>query len=107
MVSKEININVKYYETDDAIPKLIQTACKFNSKISLNSGSKSVNAKSIMGMMSLGLSQNAEVTISAEGEDEQAAVTALAQYLENVRDGYITNNAFYRNTRNKYWKGIN
>ena len=81
MVSKEININVKYYETDDAIPKLIQTACKFNSKISLNSGSKSVNAKSIMGVMAFIVNDTEPVTIVATGDDEAEALDAIAELL--------------------------
>lgn len=46
---------------------------------------KKINAKSIMGMMSLGLSQDEEITISAEGEDEEKAVATLAEYLQDAK----------------------
>ena len=83
MSKKEIVVsNVSKY--DNPIAELVQVACRYDSNITLESNDRKINAKSIMGMMSLGLSQNAEVTISAEGDDEQAAVTALAQYLENA-----------------------
>ena len=44
---------------------------------------KTVNAKSIMGIMSLGLAQGDELTISANGEDEEAAVNALVELVES------------------------
>lgn len=56
---------------------LVQTASKFNSDITLTYNDKSVNLKSIMGVMSLGVGQNADVTISADGDDEADAMTAI------------------------------
>lgn len=56
---------------------LVQTASKFNSDITLTYNDKSVNLKSIMGVMSLGVGQNADVTISADGGDEADAMTAI------------------------------
>ncbi|MGN0495554.1 MAG: HPr family phosphocarrier protein [Lachnospiraceae bacterium] len=84
MVSKTVRINLVGDAEARPVAILVQKASQFDSKVYITSEEKKINAKSIMGMMSLGLSQNAEVTISAEGEDEQAAVTALAQYLENA-----------------------
>ena len=63
---------------------LVQKASQFESRVFIQSGDKRINAKSIMGMMSLGLSQDAEVTVSAEGEDEQDAVEGIVSYLKNV-----------------------
>ena len=45
--------------------------------------SKKVNAKSIMGMMTLGLAAGEQVTISADGADENQAVTDIEKYLSN------------------------
>lgn len=84
MVSKTVRINLVGDAEARPVAILVQKASQFDSKVYITSEEKKINAKSIMGMMSLGLSQSAEVTISAEGEDEQAAVTALAQYLENA-----------------------
>ena len=47
----------------------------------MSEGSRRVNAKSIMGMMALGLSNGSELYVSAEGEDEEAAITAISDYL--------------------------
>ena len=51
--------------------------------IHLSTGKKKVNAKSIMGMMTLGLDAGEEITLSANGEDEEAAMSSIEQYLSN------------------------
>ena len=60
---------------------LVQTASKFASDITLDYKGKAVNLKSIMGVMSLGIQQGAEITISAEGDDAEAAITALTETI--------------------------
>ena len=60
---------------------LVQSASKFNSDIQLTYKDKSVNLKSIMGVMSLGVGQNADITISAEGGDEAEANAAIADTM--------------------------
>ncbi|WP_019242499.1 MULTISPECIES: phosphocarrier protein HPr [Bacillus] len=60
---------------------LVQAAGKFDSEINLEFNGKKVNLKSIMGVMSLGIGQGAEITITAEGSDEQEAINALAETL--------------------------
>lgn len=47
---------------------------------------KQVNAKSIMGMMSLGALEGQELTIRAEGEDEEEAVNALVEFLNSHKE---------------------
>lgn len=61
---------------------LVQAASKFNSDINLEYNGKSVNLKSIMGVMSLGVGQNADVTITAEGDDEKDALDAIADTMK-------------------------
>lgn len=61
---------------------LVQTASKFNSDINLEYKGKSVNLKSIMGVMSLGVGQGADVTISADGADEKDALDAVAETMK-------------------------
>jgi len=61
---------------------LVQTASKFNSDINLEYKGKSVNLKSIMGVMSLGVGQGADVTISAEGADEADAIAAIEDTMK-------------------------
>ncbi|RDI47658.1 phosphocarrier protein HPr [Falsibacillus pallidus] len=61
---------------------LVQTASKFNSEIHLEYKGKKVNLKSIMGVMSLGVGKDAEITIIAEGNDEQDALNSLEETLK-------------------------
>ena len=55
----------------------VQTATKFKSKIQIKAKGKTVDAKSILMIMSMGLVKGTEITIAADGEDEAAAVKAL------------------------------
>lgn len=61
---------------------LVQAASKFNSDINLEYKGKSVNLKSIMGVMSLGVGQGSDVTISAEGSDEKEAIEAIEETMK-------------------------
>lgn len=60
---------------------LVQAASKFNSEIQLQYKEKKVNLKSIMGVMSLGIGQGADITISADGSDEAEALNTLQDTL--------------------------
>ncbi len=62
---------------------LVQAAGKFDSEINLTFKEKKVNLKSIMGVMSLGIAQGAEITITAEGSDEKEAIATLTETLKN------------------------
>ncbi|GAB6098163.1 HPr family phosphocarrier protein [Halanaerocella petrolearia] len=62
---------------------IVQEANKFNADVDIIKDDKEVSAKSIMGIMSLGVNQSTEVTIKAEGEDEEVAVTALVELIED------------------------
>lgn len=64
----------------------VQKANEFDSRIWLESENRKMNAKSLLGIMSLGIVTGAKVTLLAEGADAQAAVEALEQLLE--RDVY-------------------
>ncbi|GAA0499383.1 phosphocarrier protein HPr [Salinibacillus aidingensis] len=66
---------------------LVQNAGKFNSDINMVYNEKSVNLKSIMGIMSLGIPTGAEVKITAEGNDEEDAINALADVMKNENLG--------------------
>lgn len=60
---------------------LVQTASKFDSDVQLEYNGKKVNLKSIMGVMSLGVGKGAEITIYAEGSDENEAIAAISEVL--------------------------
>ncbi|MBM7693158.1 phosphocarrier protein [Peribacillus deserti] len=61
---------------------LVQAAGKFDSEINLEYKGRKVNLKSIMGVMSLGIGQGAEIKITAEGSDEQDALNTLEETLK-------------------------
>lgn len=61
---------------------LVQTASKFASDIQLEYKGKSVNLKSIMGVMSLGVGQGADVVITADGEDAAEALAGIEETMK-------------------------
>ena len=62
--------------------KFVQKAGSFKSDVTIVYGEKEVNAKSIMGVLSLGVSQGNEIIIKCEGEDSETAVEELVIFLE-------------------------
>ena len=60
----------------------VKKAAEFKATVEVVAKGKTVNAKSIMGIMSLGLGQGDELTVVANGEDEAAAVNALVELIE-------------------------
>lgn len=77
---------VKGIDGLDATPiaMIVQEAGNFSSQIYIVMGSKKINAKSIMGMMSLTLSPGQELEVTAEGSDEVEAAKRLAEYIEGL-----------------------
>ncbi|WML43520.1 phosphocarrier protein HPr [Neobacillus sp. PS3-40] len=61
---------------------LVQTASKFDSEINLEYKGKKVNLKSIMGVMSLGIGQGADITITTEGSDQEEALRSLEETMK-------------------------
>ncbi|HUW69399.1 MAG TPA: HPr family phosphocarrier protein [bacterium] len=62
---------------------IVQTASKFKSKLFLQKGDDRINAKSIMGIITLGAGFETEILIIADGEDEQEAVEAIDRLFQN------------------------
>lgn len=62
---------------------LVQTAGKYSSDVTLEYNGKSVNLKSIMGVMSLGVGQGADVTITTEGDDEVEAMEGITATMKS------------------------
>lgn len=60
----------------------VQTASKFKSKVQIKAKGKTVDAKSILMIMSMGLVKGTEITISADGEDEADAVKTLKELVD-------------------------
>lgn len=81
MTKRNIQIKLKNGLEARPVALLVQEASKYDSTIYVYSGEKRVNAKSIMGMMSLGLNNGDELAVSAEGFDEKAAVEGIEGFL--------------------------
>jgi len=77
------SVVVKLQQDFEARPiaNLVQVANRYESKIYLEHGDSRVNAKSIMGMMSLALLNGEEILVDAEGADEAEAVAAIEEFL--------------------------
>lgn len=63
--------------------QFVQAAMKFSSKIKVANGPREVDAKSILGVLSLGAHKGVTVTVKAEGPDEEAAVASLVSLIES------------------------
>ncbi|MDO4814135.1 MAG: phosphocarrier protein HPr [Gemella sp.] len=66
---------------------LVQAASKFESNIELEYNGRKVNLKSIMGVMSLGVGKDAEISVYAEGADEEEAINAIDETFK--KEGLI------------------
>jgi phosphocarrier protein HPr len=62
---------------------LVGSLSKFKSDITMEFNGKKVNLKSILGVMSLGVSSGSTVTIAADGEDEEQAITQITEVMKN------------------------
>lgn len=63
------------------IAVLVQVASQHESSVYIEAEGKKVNAKSIMGMMSLGLDSGESVKVIADGADEEAAIADIEKFL--------------------------
>ncbi|MCM1025919.1 MAG: HPr family phosphocarrier protein [Roseburia sp.] len=81
MTKRNIQISLESGLEARPVALLVQEASKYESRIYIQSGEKRVNAKSIMGMMSLGLDNGEELEVSADGTDEISAVEGIEHFL--------------------------
>jgi len=83
MVSKEVVINNQVGLHARPATFFIQKANEFKSSIWIEKEDRRVNAKSLLGVLSLGIVKGTSVTIIADGVDESAAIATLATLVEN------------------------
>ncbi|MBM7661525.1 catabolite repression HPr-like protein [Bacillus mesophilus] len=84
MVEKKVEVKLKSGLQARPAAMFVQEANRFVSEIFLEKDGKKVNAKSIMGLMSLAVGSGAEVVLSAVGNDEQAALEALEKFVNQT-----------------------
>lgn len=82
MIEKQVSVQLKSGLQARQAALFVQEANRYNSDVYLEKEGKKVNAKSIMGIMSLAISKGTDVQISADGSDEESAVEALAALIE-------------------------
>ncbi len=82
MLSKKVNIVLRDVNEGRPYAAFVQLAGKFSSAIFLINNNRRINAKSIMGVMTLHLSAGDEVTLEIDGVDEDDAMTELEGYLK-------------------------
>ena len=81
MIEKAVEIKMPCDFDARPIAMLVQVASKHESSIYIMAEGKKVNAKSIMGMMSLALDNGEKVVVAADGKDEEAAIESIGNYL--------------------------
>jgi len=82
MVYKEVTINNKEGLNATTAAAVVQIAGKYGAKVLIEKGNKKINAKSIMGVLSLGAKPGDEVFVVADGDDEEAAMEAIVHIFE-------------------------
>jgi phosphocarrier protein HPr len=83
MVSRTVTVRNQLGMHARASARFVHTASAFQSRIRVARGSRVMDGKSIMGVLLLAASKGTEISISAEGEDEAAALEALIQLVES------------------------
>lgn len=83
MIYKEIEISNFDGLKAKAAASFVQVANQFDSQILIEFSNKKINAKSIMGLLSLGVKHGESIYIFANGKDEKEAVAALVELVEN------------------------
>ena len=86
MISKEITVTCESGLHNRQATYFVQKANEFSSSIWLETGNRKMNAKSLLGIMSMGILSGATITLSASGADEQEALAALEALL--LKDVY-------------------
>ncbi len=86
MIRKDITIQLDSGLDTRPVALLVQVASQFESDVYLETANRRVNAKSIMGMMTLGLDTGEEVTVSVNGADEADAMERIEAYLTRAEN---------------------
>lgn len=83
MTEQKVTISNKLGLHARAAAKLVHTANTFDSEVFIGSNDEEVNAKSILGLLTLAASKGSSLTVRAEGPDEEEAVRSLVELFHN------------------------
>ena len=83
MYSKEVTVNNSVGLHARPATFFIQKSNEFKSSIWVEKGDRRINAKSLLGILSLGIIKGTQIKITADGVDEEAAVSSLINLIEN------------------------
>ncbi|WP_421381323.1 HPr family phosphocarrier protein [Bacillus salacetis] len=82
MIEQKVEVKLKTGLQARPAALFVQEANRFSSEVFLERNGKKVNAKSIMGLMSLAVSSGTEITLIADGTDEEEAVKHLTEFVQ-------------------------
>ena len=82
MITKNMTIKIPTGLEARPVAVFVQVASQFESSIYIEYDNKRINAKSIMGMMTVNLSDGKEVSVSADGKDESEAIDKIEEYFK-------------------------
>lgn len=85
MITKMMDIKIPSGLDPSTIALFIQIASQYDSSVYVEVKDKKVNAKSIMGMMTLGIPEGGQVNVIADGSDEAQVIEHIQKYLNNER----------------------
>ena len=81
MVKRSVTIQTELDVNSRPVAHLVQEASQYSSRVRIEMENKQINAKSIMGMMSLNLGKGTTFTVVADGEDEEKAVNGVEEFF--------------------------
>ena len=80
MIEKTVVVSMMGEAEERPVAVLVQVASQYESRVHLVTGDKKINAKSIMGMMSMNFANGSEITIVADGSDEKEVLSTFEKY---------------------------
>lgn len=90
MIRKDLTIGLPDGLEARPVAMFVQIAGKYSSMVTIEYKGRKVNAKSIMGMMSLGIARGESISVITDGADEEEAMTGIMEYLSGaVKDSAL------------------
>lgn len=81
MISRDVRVANRLGLHARAAARFVQTASRYRSRITLGRDSRAMDGKSILGILLLAAGQGSILTVTADGDDEEAALLALAELV--------------------------